>query len=202
MKVTALDERVIQDIGHAFGYYDYGPEHGLIDAFPGRDAAAAFICGYVRMAQRGGILYTTSERGEGYLAYKRPGEKLSLRAMLPLAKGLLGSMTPKALFRFAKIMAKGEPGLDKRFDREKKPYLFVGLVCVREPYQGQGYMRRIMDMAFREGDRLGVPVLLETDAKSKCDKYVHLGMQLAGTRRFGEHGVLYDLIRYPAESGD
>ena len=63
-------------------------------------------------------------------------------------------------------------------------------------------MRRIMDMAFREGDRLGVPVLLETDAKSKCDKYVHLGMQLAGTRRFGEHGVLYDLIRYPAESGD
>lgn len=125
--------------------------------------------------------------------------------MLPLAKGLLGPMTPKALFRFAKIMAKGEPGLDKRFDREKKPYLFVGLVCVREPYQGQGYMRRIMDMAFREGDRLGVPVLLETDAKSKCDKYVHPGMQLAGTRRFGEYGVLYDLIKYPdpasSESG-
>ena len=75
-------------------------------------------------------------------------------------------------------------------------------VCVREPYQGQGYMRRIMDMAFQEGDRLGVPVLLETDAKSKCDKYVHLGMQLAGTRRFGEHGVLYDLIRYPVKSDD
>ena len=126
MRVTNLDEQVIQDIGHAFGYYDYGQEHGLIDAFPSRDAAAAFICGYVRMALRGGILYATSERGEGYLAYKRPGERLSLRAMLPLAKGLLGSMTPKALFRFAKIMAKGEPGLDKRFDREKRPCLFVG----------------------------------------------------------------------------
>ena len=58
--------------------------------------------------------------------YKRPGERLSLRAMLPLAKELFGSMTPKALFRFAKIMAKGEPGLDKRFDREKRPCLFVG----------------------------------------------------------------------------
>lgn len=126
MKVTELDERVIQDIGHAFGYYDYGQEHGLIDAFPSRDAAAAFICGYVRMALRGGILYATSERGEGYLAYKRPGERLSLHAMLPLAKGLFGSMTPKALFRFAKIMAKGEPGLDERFDREKRPCLFVG----------------------------------------------------------------------------
>lgn len=25
MKVTKLDERTIQDIGHAFGYYEYGP---------------------------------------------------------------------------------------------------------------------------------------------------------------------------------
>lgn len=38
---------------------------------------------------------------------------------------------------------------------------------------------------------------LDTDAKSKCDKYIHLGMDLAGTRHFGPHGVLYDLIKYP-----
>ena len=34
MKVTELDEALIQKIGHAFGCYDYGAEHGLIDAFP------------------------------------------------------------------------------------------------------------------------------------------------------------------------
>ena len=50
VKVDTLNESVISDIGHAFGYYNYGDERGLIDAFPGRDAAAAFICGYVRMA--------------------------------------------------------------------------------------------------------------------------------------------------------
>ena len=111
MRVTNLDEQVIQDIGHAFGYYDYGQEHGLIDAFPSRDAAAAFICGYVRMALRGGILYATSERDEGSLAYKRPGERLSLRAMLPLAKGLLGSMTPKALFASPKSWQRANRGL-------------------------------------------------------------------------------------------
>ena len=143
MKVTTLDEASIRNIGQAFGYYDYGEEHGLIDAFPSRDAAAAFICGYVRMALQGG------------------------------------------------------QGLDKRLDREKKPYIFVGLVCVRQAYQGQGYMRKVMEMAFAEGDRLGIPVILETDARSKCDKYLHLGMELAGTRRFGTHGLLYDLIRYP-----
>ena len=72
------------------------------------------------------------------------------------------------------------------------------MVCVCEQYQGQGYMRKVMDIAFAEGDRLQVPVILETDAKSKCDKYVHLGMELAGTRDLGEFGKLYDLIRYPA----
>ena len=143
MKVTTLDEASIRDIGQAFGCYDYGEEHGLIDAFPSRDAAAAFICGYVRMALQGG------------------------------------------------------QGLDKRLDREKKPYIFVGLVCVRQAYQRQGYMRKVMEMAFAEGDRLGIPVILETDARSKCDKYLHLGMELAGTRRFGTHGLLYALIRYP-----
>ena len=45
MKVTTLNEASIRDIGQAFGCYDYGGEHRLIDAFPSRDAAAAFICG-------------------------------------------------------------------------------------------------------------------------------------------------------------
>ena len=44
-KVTELEESIIRDIGHVFGYYDYGTEHGLIDAFPSRDAVASFICG-------------------------------------------------------------------------------------------------------------------------------------------------------------
>ena len=197
MKVSELGENTIGDIGHAFGYYDYGTEHGLVDAFPSREAVASFICGYVRMALQSGMLYATSENGEGYIAYKLPGQKVRLKAVLPLAKGLLGPMKIKELIRFIRIMSKGGSGLGKRLDKAKKPYIYVGLVCVREPYQGQGYMRKIMDMAFAEGDRLGVPVILDTDAKSKCDKYIHLGMELAGTRRFGEHGVLYDLIKYP-----
>ena len=194
-RVTALDESVIGDIGHAFAYYDYGAERGLIDAFPSRDAVAAFICGYAKMALQSGMLYATSEAGEGFIVYKLPGQKVGLKAALPLVKGFLGSMKMKELIRFARIMSKGGSGLDKKLDKAGKPYIYVGLVCVREPYQGQGYMRKVMDMAFAEGDRLGVPVILDTDAKSKCDKYLHLGMKLAGTRRFGEYGVLYDLIK-------
>ena len=200
-KVTTLDESIIHDIGHAFGYYDYGDEHGLADAFPSRDAVVTFISGYVRMALASGMLYTTSERGEGYIAYKLPGQKVRARAGLPLARALFGCMKPGELIRFARIMSKGGEGLGKRLDREKKPYIYVGMVCVREQYQGQGYMRKVLEMAFSEGNRLGVPVILDTDARSMCDKFLHLGMQLAGTRRFGEYGVLYDLIKYP-DTGD
>lgn len=155
-KVTILDEKIIQDIGHALGYYDYGEEHGLIDAFPGREAVSAFICGYVRMALRSGMMYAAGENGEGFIALRLPGQKVRLRAVLPLAKGFLGAMNIKGIVRFAKIMSKGGEGLSRQFDKAGKPYLYVGLVCVREQYQGQGYMRKAMDMVFSEGRRLGV----------------------------------------------
>lgn len=197
MKVKALDESIIHDIGHAFAYYDYGTEQGLHGAFPSRDAISAFICGYSRMALKSGMLYATSERGEGYIAYKLPGESVGLGAAWPLVRGMFQAMNLKEMFRFFKIMSGGGIGLKERLNEKKQPYIYVGLVCVRECYQGQGYMRKVMDMAFAEGNRLGVPVILDTDARSKCDKYLHLGMELAGMRRFGEHGTLYDLIKYP-----
>lgn len=98
---------------------------------------------------------------------------------------------------FARAMKKGGAGLHDRYTKQKKPCVYISMVCVPEAYQHQGYMRSLLDMAYREGDRLGVPVILETDAMSKCVKYQHLGMELAGTRDVGAFGKLYDLIRYP-----
>ena len=202
MLVKSMTEEEIHEIGHAFGYYDYGQETGMTAAFSGQKATEEYICAYVRGMLRGGFLHTTSERGEGYIAYKLPREKMSIRTLWPIAKGMLCNSTLKRLVRFAVAIKRSGVSLQDRMDREKKPYIFVGLVCVREQYQGQGYMRKVMDIAFSEGDRLGVPVILETDAKSKCDKYVHLGMELAGTRDIGEFGKLYDLIRYSESSNE
>ena len=202
MLVKSMTEEEIHEIGHAFGYYDYGQETGMTAAFSGQKATEEYICAYVRGMLRGGFLHTTSERGEGYIAYKLPREKLSIRTLWPIAKGMLCNSTLKRLVRFAVAIKRGGVSLQDRMDKEKKLYIVVGLVCVREQYQGQGYMRKVMDIAFSEGDRLGVPVILETDAKSKCDKYVHLGMELAGTRDIGEFGKLYDLIRYSESSNE
>ncbi len=197
MLVKTLDESIIQEIGHAFGYYNYGKEKGLNAVFSTNDAVAAYISAYARGMLSGGLLHSTSERMEGFIAYKMPGQKLGLKTVMPIAKGVFSSLTLKEIARFVRLASKGGPDLKSRLDKEKQPYIFVGMVCVREKYQGQGYMRRLMEMVYAEGNRLGVPVVLDTDARSKCDKYEHLGMQLAGTRDFGQYGTLYDLIKYP-----
>ena len=197
MLVKQLDEQSIYDIGHAFGYYDYGAEQGMASWFRSKDAVTEYICGYVRCVLAGGFLHTTSARGEGYIAYKLPGQKVGFKPSMLLLQGVVRSMNLKELFRFARAMAKGGPSLEEVLKKRKEPCVYVGMVCVREAYQGQGYMRKVMDIAFAEGNRLGIPVVLDTDAKSKCEKYMHLGMQLQGTRDLGSCGKLYDLIKYP-----
>ena len=116
---------------------------------------------------------------------------------MQLVKALFHSMSLKELIRMGQAVSKSGTSLQDRMKKEKKPYIFVGMVCVPEQYQGQGYMRKVMELAYAEGNRLQVPVLLETDAKSKCDKYMHLGMQLDGIRDLGKYGKLYDLVKYP-----
>lgn len=197
MKVTEMQEAHIRDIGHAFGYYDYGTEKGLNSFFRSRDALAEYICGFVRCVLAGGFVHTTSARGEAYIAYKLPGQKVGFRSTLLLLQGIRRSMSLKETFRFAKVLSAGGPSLEDLLQKQHKPCVFVGMVCVREAYQGQGYMRKVMELAYAEGNRLGVPVILDTDAKSKCEKYQHLGMELVGVRDLGEYGKLYDLIKYP-----
>lgn len=197
MKITKWDEQAAEDIGHAFGYYDYGQETGMGVFYSSKEAVANYIAGYVRMAFEGQMLYATSERGEGYIAYTLPGQKMNFKAGMAILKALFRNMSLKEMIRMGKALSKGGRSLQDRMKKEKKKFIFVGMVCVREQYQGQGYMRKVLDMAFSEGNRLHVPVILETDAKSKCDKYMHLGMELECVRDMGAYGKMYDLIKYP-----
>ena len=101
MIVKSMNESAIYAIGHAFGYYDYGEETGMVYAFSGQEPTAQYICAYVRGMLRGGFLHTTSERGEGYIAYKRPKEKLGFKTLWPIATGMLHNSSMKRLMRFA-----------------------------------------------------------------------------------------------------
>ena len=92
----------------------------------------------MRGVLRGGFLHTTSERGEGYIAYKLPGQKVSFKAARILLRGMLQSMSLGELFHFARMLSKAGPSLEDVLNKEKKSCIYVGMVCVREAYQGQG----------------------------------------------------------------
>ena len=135
MLVHSLEDRYIESIGHAFGYYDYGEEKGLVSAFKDRDRTAVYICGFAR---------AMSPRYEGFIAYKLPGQKIRPSAFLPLLQGVFRSMTLAELLRFARAMKQGGAILRDQYDKRKAPYIFVGMLCVPEAYQHQGYMRKLL----------------------------------------------------------
>lgn len=58
-------------------------------------------------------------------------------------------------------------------------------------------MHKVMDIVFAEGNRLGIPVVLDTDAKSKCERDQYLGMEPAAEVPFGDFGAMHHLIEYP-----
>lgn len=129
IKLETLDEETILKIGDAFSFYDCKEEHGLVDAFPNKKAVSAFICGYCKMALKLGMLYSTSEKYEGFIAYKLPKQKIKLSAIMLLAKGLFSSMKFKELIHFMRIMSKGGTSLSKQFDK-KRNLIFMSVLFV------------------------------------------------------------------------
>ena len=76
--------------------------------FPGkkpRQTISALMCAGVL---RGGFLHTTSERGEGYIAYKLPKEKMGLKTMWPIACGMLHNSTLKRFLQFGIAIKRDE----------------------------------------------------------------------------------------------
>ena len=167
IKVTELSENEIEEIGEAFADYNYADgEKGMTFLYNGRDSVKEYICGYVRAMLAGGCLFSTSDKHEAFVAYK-----------------------------FSKAIKKGGESYETTLKKQKKPYIFVGMLVVRKQYQCQGFMRKALDIAFDEGRKRGVPVLLETDAALKRDKYVHLGMTNMRTRKLDDSAFLFDLVK-------
>ena len=68
MKVETLSEKYINEIGHAFGYYEYAQgEKGLVSAYSSKDAVVSYINGYVEMVLQAGMLYTTGPQQEAFM---------------------------------------------------------------------------------------------------------------------------------------
>lgn len=198
VKINALSEKELRSIGDAFGEYEYGDnEWGMSYLCKGGRATSDYICAYAKMMIQSNAMYSLSERHEAFIGFRYPKQKMKLSSGMGLFKSIL------CTFDFGNLlkMIKGSKGAGKSYksilSKRKIPYIYVDLVAVRKEFQGKGFMRPLLEIAFEEGRRLALPVVLDTDAELKKAKYEHLGMKCVTTTQFLDGVKLYGLVYEP-----
>ena len=188
--------KVAAQIGESFWDYPYADGEGGLKAFiPSRQAMDEYMKAFVIAGMESGTLYST-DGGEGYiLLTSSDGEHPNLKSILKMAKTMKHALGGwKQLSAFLKTANAGGEPLEKIMKRQKKPYVKVEMLIVTKEYQGQGYMRKLMGFAYAMAAKKNASVILDTDAKGKCDRYLHLGMKIERTRTAAGF-LIYDLIR-------
>ena len=172
-------------IGEAFA-----ASPGIAGNVPKEDIVKAFIPiveGYYRM----GSLYSFSENYEGFLAYWDKKTKMPFAVALRMIIKMLKTVPLKSLL---KIGASSNEQYKKLY-RNHDDYIAVSMVVVLEPYQGQGYMRKLLEPAFREAKKRNCPCILDTDSLEKVSKYERCGMKKVAEKNVG-HGVTLYTMEY------
>lgn len=206
IKVTNLSENEIEqicrEIGDSFYDHAYGrkkdgtTEYGLRKLLDSREKMyqhmkACFLAGY-----ESGCLYSTSSRGEGYILVTCKGQDLSFKSGIRMIRAIVKNLGGlRGGIQFVRRIAKGGKTYEDELKKKKIPYANLAMLVVRKEYQGQGYMRQLMEMLYEIADEKNLAVILETDAENKVERYEHLGMKLVKTRDLGEGVFLYDLYR-------
>ncbi len=198
VKINTLSEKEIRAIGDAFADFEYtDSEWGMSYLGKGRQAVSDYICAYVRMAIRERVLYSTSENHEAFIAFKRSGHNMSLSSATGLLKTAFGCVDFKHIGKAANGFLNSDKGYGDVLSKLKIPYIYVGMVAVIKDYQEQGYMRKILEIAFEEGRKHSLPVVLDTDAELKKAKYEHLGMKCVSTKHLADGVKLYGMVYEP-----
>ena len=201
-KLTGLNKEEVtaisRQIADAFYDYKYSDEDlGLVKYIKSREDMFVYMNAITQAAYNSGLLYTTSDKHEGYLMLSGEGAG-SVRffdgiKMIMAEKKALGGFSNMKSFIKA-CFAEGNT-IETRMNKAKRKYIRIEMLVVRPEFQGQGYMRKILEDVYRVADKRKVLVILDTDDKDKAMRYQHLGMKLDRVRNCGERFHMYDLIR-------
>ena len=213
VKVTNLSanelDQICREIGDSFYDYEYGRkkdgtiEYGFKKILGSRESMyqhmrACFLAGY-----ESGCLYSTSDRGEGYILITSKGHELSFKSTLRMIRAIIKNLGGfRKGIEYVKRITKGGTSYEEELKKKKIPCITLNMLVVRKEYQGQGYMRKLLEMLYEIADENNLAVVLDTDAESKVEKYEHLGLKLVKTRDLGEDVYMYDLYRPAAKGGE
>lgn len=191
-------ENISRQVADAFYNYNYNEEdQGLIKYIKSREDMFTYMNAIVQAAYNSGVLYTTSDKHEGYLMLSGEGvgkvKFFDGLKMISAEKKALGGFRNMKSFIKA-CFAEGNT-IETRMRKAKKKFIRIEMLVVRPEYQGQGFMRSMLEQVYKVAEKRKVPVILDTDDKDKCERYKHLGMKVDRVRNCGERFHMYDLIR-------
>ena len=191
-------ENISRQVADAFYDYKYNEaDQGLIKYIKSREDMFIYMNAIVQAAYNSGVLYTTSDKQEGYLMLSGEGvgrvKFFDGIKMISAEKKALGGFGNMKSFINA-CFAEGNT-IETRMRKAKRKFIRIEMLVVRPEYQGQGFMRSMLEQVYKVAKKKNIPVILDTDDKDKCERYMHLGMKLDRVRNCGERFHMYDLIR-------
>ena len=201
-KLTGLNKTDVTEISKqiADAFYDYKyneDDLGLVKYIKSRDDMFIYMNAITQAAYKSGLLYATSDKREGYLMLSGEGAGSvrffdGIKMIMAEKKALGGFSNMKAFIKAC--FAEGST-IETRMRKTKRKFIRIEMLVVRPEFQGQGFMRKILEDVYKLADKENVPVILDTDDKDKAARYEHLGMKLDRIRNCGEKFQMYDLIR-------
>ena len=202
-KITSMTasemETACRQMADAFLDYDWTQGNLGMCEYLDREHFYRFIRGYFELAVRNGSLYCAADHGEGYMIFETPETKGSFAGSLLQLKWMLSAYgLSKGIRQIREIMRSGTY-LALEMKRAKKPFTKIEFIAVTKNYQGQGYMRKMMDYAFAESDRRGLPCILTTDDEKKVKIYEHFGMGMVKKHFISNNAAYYEMLREPNE---
>jgi len=201
-KLTGLNKTDVTEISKqiADAFYDYkynADDLGLVKYIKSRDDMFIYMNAITQAAYKSELLYATSDKREGYLMLSGEGAGSvrffdGIKMIIAEKKALGGFSNMKAFIKAC--FAEGST-IESRMRKAKRKFIRIEMLVVRPEFQGQGFMRKILEDVYKLADKENVPVILVTDDKDKAARYEHLGMKLDRIRNCGEKFHMYDLIR-------
>ena len=191
-------EAISKQIADAFYDYKYNEaDLGLVKYIRSREDMFTYMNAITQAAYNSGLLFTTSDRCEGYLMLSGEGAG-AVRffdgiKMIIAEKRALGGLSNMKEFIKA-CFAEGNT-IETRMKKAKRKFIRIEMLVVRPEFQRQGHMRKMLEDVYKIADKKGISVILDTDDKDKAARYEHLGMKLDRVRNCGEKFHMYDLIR-------
>ena len=159
------------------GYWHPSDKHEghAIIVFPGSGADYELTrkgSRFLRKAGWSGLLYTTSQRQEGYLILSGEGIGtigfIDGMKMIFAEKKALGGF--KRMKDFVSSCFSGGGTIETRMRKAKRKFIRIEVLAVRPEYQRQGYMRKMMEGVYRLADKKSCRSSLTRMTKTRvCD---------------------------------